>query len=123
VDGTPEPSITAPSGLHVPVRGFGKVWREGTGAKVRERLGWATAPETVATTPANPNPIPTGVAQPSPAPPPVGAGGGAIQEFNAGMMIWGGPVLKKIFVLYNDSGYGAYELTKWLVFDDKFQEP
>jgi hypothetical protein len=123
VDGTPEPNITAPSGLYVPQRGFGKVWREGTGARVRERLGWATAPETVATAPARPNPVPTGVASPSPAPPPVGAGGGAIQEFNAGMMVWGGPVLKKIFVLYNDNGYGAYELTKWLAFDDTFQEP
>src|SRR5919108_449351 len=34
-----------PPGLYEPERGFGKVWREGTGAKVRERLGWATEPE------------------------------------------------------------------------------
>jgi hypothetical protein len=53
----------------------------------------------------------------------VGAGGGAVQTFNLGMMVWGGPVLKKIFVLYNDNSYGAYELTKWQVFDDTFQEP
>ena len=38
-----------PKGLVEPVRGFGKVWREGTGARVRERLGWATATEKGAT--------------------------------------------------------------------------
>jgi hypothetical protein len=40
VNPTPEP---APSGLVTPVLGFGKVWREQP--QVRERLGWATAPE------------------------------------------------------------------------------
>ena len=38
-----DPSIVPPSGLYQPIRGFGLVWREQPG--VRERLGWATAPE------------------------------------------------------------------------------
>jgi hypothetical protein len=36
-------TIVPPEGLHQPVRGFGKVWREFP--QVRERLGWALAPE------------------------------------------------------------------------------
>ncbi len=45
MEGQPEsdPSITPPSGLYQPVRGFGKVWRETT--SVRDKLGWATVPE------------------------------------------------------------------------------
>jgi hypothetical protein len=44
-DGQPEsdPAISPPDGLLQPVRGFGLIWRGQ--AKVRERLGWATAPE------------------------------------------------------------------------------
>jgi hypothetical protein len=38
-----DPTIHPPEGLHQPVRGFGKVWRELP--QVRERLGWALAPE------------------------------------------------------------------------------
>ncbi len=38
-----DPSITTPSGLYQPIRGFGKVWREAPG--VQDRLGWATQPE------------------------------------------------------------------------------
>jgi hypothetical protein len=43
--GDPEsdPDLEPPQGLHQPVRGFGKVWREYTG--LREQLGWATMPE------------------------------------------------------------------------------
>jgi hypothetical protein len=43
--GEPEsdPALEPPPGLYQPVRGFGKVWREQPG--VRERLGWALAPE------------------------------------------------------------------------------
>jgi hypothetical protein len=37
--------LTTPAGLLEPQRGFGKVWREGTGAQVRDRLGWAISPE------------------------------------------------------------------------------
>jgi hypothetical protein len=48
--GDPEsdPSLTPPSGLYQPVRGFGKAWREQPG--VRERLGWATDAEAAFTT-------------------------------------------------------------------------
>jgi hypothetical protein len=38
-----DPNITPPSGLYQPVRGFGLVWREND--FVRDRIGWATAPE------------------------------------------------------------------------------
>jgi hypothetical protein len=43
--GDPEsdPQIIPPEGLYQPVRGFGNVWREQPG--MRERLGWAIAPE------------------------------------------------------------------------------
>jgi hypothetical protein len=34
--------LTPPPGRYEPVRGFGKLWHEGTGARIRERLGWAT---------------------------------------------------------------------------------
>ncbi len=125
VDGTAEPDIQAPQGLYTPVRGFGKVWREGTGARVRERLGWATAPETVAVAqiPPVPGPYPT-AAPVGPTATPVPAGqGGAIQQFDRGMMVYAGPVLKKIFVLYNDNGYGYYDIKKWAVFDDTFTGP
>ena len=40
---TSDPTIVAPAGLYQPIRGFGKVWRENVA--VRQRLGWATAPE------------------------------------------------------------------------------
>jgi hypothetical protein len=62
-----------PAGLYEPMRGFGKVWREGTGAKVRERLGWATALEK--------------------------GGSGAYQQFDRGEMYWSGTI-DKIWVLY-----------------------
>jgi len=38
-----DPALVPPAGLYRPIRGFGKLWRENAG--VRERLGWATAPE------------------------------------------------------------------------------
>ncbi len=37
-------TLTPPAGMLQPLRGFGKVWREQPG--VRDRLGWATLPET-----------------------------------------------------------------------------
>lgn len=58
--GTPR-AITPPSNT-IPVRGFGLVWREGTGVKVRERLGWAVEPER--------------------------GGGGSWQLFQQGRMVW-----------------------------------
>ncbi|MDO8688909.1 MAG: hypothetical protein Q7R39_02680 [Dehalococcoidia bacterium] len=44
-EGDPSPSVgtPAPPGAFEPVRGFGKVWRDGAG--VRTALGWATAGE------------------------------------------------------------------------------
>jgi hypothetical protein len=39
-----DPTIVPPSGFYQPVRGFGLVWREQP--DVRDRLGWALAPET-----------------------------------------------------------------------------
>ena len=43
------PSACSPSpvprGFVLPQRGFNKVWCEGAGAQVRERLGWAIEPE------------------------------------------------------------------------------
>jgi len=44
-DAEPEsdPAMVPPAGLFQPVRGFGKIWRENP--SVRDRLGWATAPE------------------------------------------------------------------------------
>src|SRR5205814_10439553 len=74
---------TPPRGLLEPVRGFGKVWREGTGARVRERLGWATSPEK--------------------------GGNGAYQRFQRGEMYWSSTI-DKIWVLYgtvNDTQYSA----------------
>jgi len=43
--GEPEsdPTLQPPAGLYQPVRGFGKIWRETPG--MRDKLGWALAPE------------------------------------------------------------------------------
>ncbi|HLH73908.1 MAG TPA: hypothetical protein VKX96_11550 [Chloroflexota bacterium] len=60
----------APAGKFVPVRGFGKLWRQQTG--LRDSLGWATAPE-------------QGL-------------DGAVQEFANGRMLWTAD--KTIYVLY-----------------------
>jgi hypothetical protein len=38
-----DPTLTPPKGLYQPIRGFGKVWRENE--RIREKLGWAIAPE------------------------------------------------------------------------------
>jgi hypothetical protein len=48
--GMPEsdPNIVPPPGYHQPVRGFGKLWREGShwdGTPIRQLLGWAIEPE------------------------------------------------------------------------------
>jgi len=73
VDPESDPTIVPPAGLYQPTRGFGKVWREGTGAQVRERLGWAIEPEQ--------------------------GGDGAWQDFWRGSMYWIGP-LDRIYVIY-----------------------
>jgi len=56
-----------PADLLQPVRGFGKVWREGTAARVRDRLGWAIAPES--------------------------AGRGSTERFDRGALVWTGLVV------------------------------
>ncbi|RMG84659.1 MAG: hypothetical protein D6712_10905 [Chloroflexi bacterium] len=38
-----DPELEPPEGLHQPIRGFGKLWRENL--EVREALGWALEPE------------------------------------------------------------------------------
>jgi hypothetical protein len=66
--------LTPPAlGLLEPNRGLGNAWRNETGLKVRERLGWAVSPEV--------------------------AGDGAIQGFYNGLMLWYKPT-KEIFVAY-----------------------
>jgi hypothetical protein len=41
-----DPTIEPPEGFYQPVRGFGLLWRgESSGYSIRERLGWALAPE------------------------------------------------------------------------------
>jgi hypothetical protein len=74
-------NMTPPPGLFEPQRGFGKVWREGTGARVRERLGWAKAPEK--------------------------GGNGAYQRFQQGEMYWSSTI-DKIWVLYGTVSGAQY---------------
>jgi len=62
----------APPGLEQPLRGFGKVWRDGTVAGVRDRLGWATGPES--------------------------PGEGATESFDRGALVWT-PGPRQIFLL------------------------
>ncbi len=38
-----DPTLVPPDGLYQPVRGFGLLWR--THSEIREKLGWAIAPE------------------------------------------------------------------------------
>jgi hypothetical protein len=39
-----DPRLTPPAGLHQPVRGFGKLWREQLGGP-QSAIGWALGPE------------------------------------------------------------------------------
>lgn len=93
-------SDTPPAGLYQPVRGFGKVWREGTGARVRERLGWATAPEQGAT--------------------------GAYQRFDNGEMYYSA-ANNKVWVLFNSVGAqatpppGTTQERTYQVFDNPYK--
>ncbi|MDQ3705546.1 MAG: hypothetical protein M3437_10055 [Chloroflexota bacterium] len=135
VEGEGEPEMNPPAGLHTPRKGFGKIWREGTGARVRERLGWATAPETVAVaTGQAPGPVPSmtptlppaPTATPTALPPGFLPGGGAAQEFERGTMVYAGPNVKRIFVLYASDQYryaGPGSADRWLVFEDTFRAP
>jgi hypothetical protein len=84
-----------PAGRYEPVRGFGKVWFEGTGARVRERLGWATDLEK--------------------------GGAGARQRFNNGSMYWMEPS-NQILALYEFTPYGG-PTARWQLFNDSFNTP
>ncbi len=86
---------TPPAGRFEPVRGFGKVWFEGTGARVRERLGWATDQET--------------------------GGAGARQSYARGTMYWVG-ASNQILVLYQFTATGQ-QVSRWQLFNDTFNTP
>lgn len=91
--GTATIEETPPPGLYPPEDVFARVWRDGTGAQVRQRLGWATALLT--------------------------RGDGAIQAFWNGRMIWFGPT-DTIYVLierWTDRGRERI----WLQFEDTFE--
>lgn len=76
VDGEPTPvTETPPTGLYVPVRGFGKIWLENPGLK--QALGWATDTETSVTS--------------------------AWEAFKGGSVIWTAD--QKIRVLYDNAGH------------------
>ena len=86
--------FTAPAGLLQPSAGFGKVWREGTGVRVRDRLGWATAPES--------------------------AGAGAIESFQRGAMVYT-PDPREVFVLAaTTADRPAQVLQVWRAYADTF---
>jgi len=75
-DGDPEPTPaqSAPSGFYIPVRGFGKIWRENE--NLRLSLGYAVEPEQAAT--------------------------GAWQAYEHGYALWTDD--KVIRFMFNDSG-------------------
>lgn len=88
--------LTPPAGKYEPEKGFGKLWREGTGARIRQRLGWATQPAK--------------------------DGPGAYQRFEQGEMFWTGTA-NKIYVLYG-SGYNwpypPDRVLRYSVYDDTY---
>ncbi len=77
--------------LYAPKYGFGKLWREHS--DVRERLGWAAAPEASSTD--------------------------SFQEFDYGMIILTGPPDRKAYVIYDTSRIGGFvSVDRWRVYDD-----
>jgi hypothetical protein len=98
--GAADPAVVGeiPAGFYAPGDHFGKVYWEGTGARVKERLGYATGPE---------------VSSP-----------GAFQQFWNGRMFWTG-TLKRIFVLYDywqydKNGQNGVQVRAWTSFEDTF---
>ncbi|MCZ7569031.1 MAG: SH3 domain-containing protein [Ardenticatenaceae bacterium] len=91
--GTATIEETPPPGLYPPEDVFARVWRDGTGAQVRERLGWATAP--------------------------LVRGAGAVQAFWNGRMIWVGST-DTIYVLIERWGEHGHERI-WFQFEDTFE--
>jgi hypothetical protein len=96
-DGDPlSGTFTAPPNLLQPSGGFGKVWREGTGVGVRDRLGWATAPES--------------------------AGAGAIESFQRGVMVYT-PSPREVFLLAaTTADRPSQVLQVWRAYADTFVE-
>lgn len=87
-----------PEGFYAPGDRFGKVYWEGTGARVRQRLGYAT-----------------GLQIDSP---------GAYQQFWNGRMFWAGAI-DRIFVLYDywqwdEAGQNGVQIRSWVEFEDMF---
>ena len=98
--GAADPAVVGeiPAGFYAPGDHFGKVYWEGTGARVKERLGYATGPQ---------------VSSP-----------GAFQQFWNGRMFWTG-TLKRIFVLYDywqydKNGQNGVQVRAWTSFEDTF---
>jgi hypothetical protein len=98
--GAADPAIAGqiPAGLYAPGDHFSKVYWEGTGARVQERLGYATGPQ-----------------MSSP---------GAFQQFWNGRMFWTG-TLERIFVLYDywqydKNGQNGVQVRAWTSFEDTF---
>lgn len=88
---------TVPSGFMAVGDKFSKVYWEGTGARVKERLGW-----------------PTGEAADS---------DGAYQQFDNGRMFWAGKI-DTIFVIYDyyqyDANNNSTRILEWTQFEDTF---
>jgi hypothetical protein len=85
-------------GYYAPGDLFSKVYWEGTGARVRERLGRATGPQL--------------------------ASSGAYQQFDRGRMFWM-EAADSIFVLYDywewdESGQNGTHIRSWTAFEDRF---
>jgi hypothetical protein len=98
--GAADPAVVGeiPAGFYAPGDHFGKVYWEGTGARVKERLGYATGPQ---------------VSSP-----------GAFQQFWNGRMFWTG-TLDRIFVLYDywrydKNGQNGVQVRAWTSFEDTF---
>lgn len=94
----PAKVTAAPAGFHAVGDKFGKVYWEGTGARVKERLGYATGP-----------------AEDS---------AGAFQQFYNGRMFWA-EALDQIFIIYDYSVYDAetersLRVRTWESYEDKF---
>jgi hypothetical protein len=98
--GPADPAVVGdiPAGFYPPGDRFSKVYWEGTGVRVRQRLGYATGPQ---------------IDSP-----------GAYQQFWNGRMFWAG-ALDRIFVLYDywqwdEPGENGVQIRSWVGFQDTF---
>jgi hypothetical protein len=104
---TPAPS---PGGLHTPTGNFGRVWF--ANQQLRERIGHATAPAEVLAVDQS------------------GQGGGVVQFFEGGLMVYPNFSAEKIYVLYHVSGdrhivrsphLTLTDIIRWSVYDDTYR--